>query len=140
MDCAAERNRVSRSATGFVLPLGATVNMDGTAMYEAVAVIFMAQAIGLKFTLTQMIALCITATVAGIGAAGIPHAGLVTMVIVVKAVGLPEEAFASGLGLIYVVDWFLDRCRTTVNVWGDAVGAAIVDRLTGAVESPEVKA
>lgn len=129
MDCAAERNRVSRGATGFVLPLGATVNMDGTAMYEAVAVIFMAQAIGLEFSLPVMVVLCVTATMAGIGAAGIPEAGLVTMVIVVKAVGLPEEAFAAGLGVIFVVDWFLDRCRTTVNVWGDAVGAAVVDRL-----------
>ena len=131
MDCSVERNKVSRGATGFVLPLGATVNMDGTAMYEAVAVIFMAQAFGMSFTFTQMVTLCVTATVAGIGAAGIPHAGLVTMVIVVHAVGLPEEAFAAGLGLIFVVDWFLDRCRTTVNVWGDVVGAAVVDRLTG---------
>ena len=80
-----------------------------------------------------MIVIFLTATLAAIGAAGIPEAGLVTMVIVLQAVGLPIE----GISLILVIDWFLDRCRTTVNVWGDAVGATVVDRLEpGAVEPP----
>jgi len=114
-------------ARRFVLPLGATINMDGTALYEAVAVLFIAQAMGIGLTFGQQLIVLITATMAAIGAAGIPEAGLVTMVIVLDAVGLPLE----GIGLILAIDWFLDRCRTTVNVYGDAVGAAVVGRLTG---------
>ena len=109
---------------GFVVPLGATVNMNGTAMYEAVAAMFIAQAIGLDLSFGQQLMVLLTATLAGIGAAGIPEAGLVTMVIVLKAVGLPLE----GIGLILAVDWLLDRFRTSVNVWGDAVGAAVIER------------
>jgi len=114
-------------ARRFVLPLGATINMDGTALYEAVAVLFIAQAMGIELNFGQQLIVLITATMAAIGAAGIPEAGLVTMVIVLEAVGLPLE----GIGLILAIDWFLDRCRTTVNVYGDAVGAAVVGRLTG---------
>lgn len=113
---------VSKTSRRFVLPLGATINMDGTALYEAVAVLFIAQAMGIDLTFSQQILVLITATMAAIGAAGIPEAGLVTMVIVLEAVGLPLE----GIGLILAIDWFLDRCRTTVNVFGDAVGAAVV--------------
>lgn len=116
---------VSKRSSRFVLPLGATVNMDGTALYEAVAVIFIAQSYGIPLTPVQMFIIFLTATLAAIGAAAIPEAGLVTMVLVLTSVGLPVE----GIGLILAVDWFLDRCRTTVNVWGDAVGAAVVDRL-----------
>jgi len=118
---------VSKPARRFVLPLGATINMDGTALYEAVAVLFIAQAMGIDLSFGQQLIVLITATMAAIGAAGIPEAGLVTMVIVLEAVGLPLE----GIGLILAIDWFLDRCRTTVNVYGDAVGAAVVGRLTG---------
>jgi Na+/H+-dicarboxylate symporter len=110
-----------------VTPLGATINMDGTALYEAVAAIFIAQAIGHPLGPADQAVIFITATLAAIGAAGIPEAGLVTMVIVLNAVGLPLE----GIGLILTVDWFLDRFRTTVNVWGDAVGAAVMDRFLG---------
>ena len=99
--------------------------MDGTALYEAVAAVFIAQIYGLEIALPQMIIICLTATLASIGAAGIPEAGLVTMVIVLRAVGLPIE----GISLILVIDWFLDRCRTTVNVWGDSIGAAVVEKL-----------
>jgi len=113
---------VPEPARRFVLPLGATINMDGTALYEAVAVLFIAQAIGVDLSLGQQLVVLLTATMAAIGAAGIPEAGLVTMVIVLQAVGLPLD----GIGLILAIDWFLDRCRTTVNVYGDAVGAAIV--------------
>ncbi|RMH61184.1 MAG: dicarboxylate/amino acid:cation symporter [Zetaproteobacteria bacterium] len=115
---------VTDKARRFVLPLGATVNMDGTALYEAVAVLFIAQAYGIALGFGQQVLVLLTATLAAIGAAGIPEAGLVTMVIVLHAVGLPLD----GIGLILAIDWFLDRCRTTVNVFGDAVGAAVVGR------------
>lgn len=118
-------NRVDERSVKFVLPLGSTVNMDGTALYEAAAVMFIAQAYGIDMSLTQQAIIFITATLAAIGAAGIPEAGLVTMVIVLTAVGLPLE----GIALLLSVDWFLDRFRTTVNVWGDSVGAAIIDKI-----------
>jgi solute carrier family 1 (high affinity glutamate transporter) protein 1 len=124
IECVEEKNRVSRRAAYFVLPLGATVNMDGTALYESVAAIFIAQVVGIDLSFTQQILIFLTATLAAIGAAGIPEAGLVTMVIVLRAVGLPLE----GIGLILAVDWLLDRFRTTVNVWGDACGAGIIER------------
>jgi len=116
---------VPENSRRFVLPLGATINMDGTALYEAVAVMFIAQAMGIDMSMGQQLIVLVTATMAAIGAAGIPEAGLVTMVIVLEAVGLPLE----GIGLILAIDWFLDRCRTTVNVYGDAVGAAVVGRI-----------
>jgi solute carrier family 1 (neuronal/epithelial high affinity glutamate transporter), member 1 len=125
IECAEENNHVSRKACLFVLPLGATVNMNGTALYEAVAVMFIAQMMGVEMGFAEQIIVLITATLAGIGAAGIPEAGLVTMVMVLQAVGLPLE----GIGMLLSIDWFLDRCRTTLNVWGDSVGAAVVDAL-----------
>ena len=124
MECAIEAN-VDKRAAKFVLPLGSTVNMDGTALYEAVAVMFIAQAYGIHMAPMDQVLIFITATLAAIGAAGIPEAGLVTMVIVLTAVGLPME----GIGLLLAVDWFLDRLRTTVNVWGDSVGSTVVERL-----------
>lgn len=124
MECALEAN-VDKRAVKFVLPLGSTVNMDGTALYEAVAVMFIAQAYGIYMTPTDQVVIFITATLAAIGAAGIPEAGLVTMVIVLTAVGLPME----GIGLLLAVDWFLDRLRTTVNVWGDSVGSTVIERI-----------
>ena len=124
MECAREAG-VGPRAVRFVLPLGSTVNMNGTALYEGCAAMFIAQAYGIHMDLGQQIVILITATLAAIGAAGIPEAGLVTLVIVLKAVGLPLE----GIGLLLAVDWFLDRFRTSVNIWGDAVGAAVVDRL-----------
>ncbi len=124
IECAIENAGVSKRSAKFVLPLGATVNMDGTALYEAAAAIFIAQAIAFDLSLGQQAVIAVTATLAAIGAAGIPEAGLVTMVIVLTAVGLPLEY----LGLILAVDWFLDRFRTAVNVFGDSVGSAIVDK------------
>ena len=125
MECVRE-NGISHKTSKFVLPLGATINMDGTALYEAAAVMFIAQAYGIDLSLTQQAIVFITATLAAIGAAGIPEAGLVTMVIVLSAVGLPLD----GIALLLSVDWFLDRFRTSINVWSDSVGSAIVDRLT----------
>lgn len=122
MECVSEKNEVDNRAASFVLPLGATINMDGTALYEAVAALFIAQVSGIDLSFGQQVVIFLTATLASIGAAGIPHAGTVMMVMVLAAVNLPME----GIGLIFAVDWFLDRCRTTVNVWGDSVGAAVI--------------
>ncbi len=124
MECAVEAG-VDKRAVKFVLPLGATVNMDGTALYEAIAVMFIAQAYGYSMGITEQMIIFITATLAAIGAAGIPQAGLVTMVIVLTAVNLPLE----GIGMLLAVDWFLDRFRTMVNVWGDSTGAAVIEKV-----------
>lgn len=123
IQCAKESG-IDERARRFVLPLGSTVNMDGTALYEAAAAMFIAQAYDLQLGIGHQAIIVITATLAAIGAAGIPQAGLVTMIIVLLAVGLPLE----GIGLLLAVDWFLDRFRTATNVWGDAVGAAVVHR------------
>ena len=125
IECVVRRNEVSEEVAGFVLPLGATINMDGTALYEAVAAIFISQVYNIPLSPVQQMVVFITATLASIGAAGIPQAGLVTMVMVLKAVDLPLE----GIAMLLSVDWFLDRFRTTVNVWGDSVGSAVLERL-----------
>ena len=127
IECVEEENKISRRTTLFVIPLGATVNMNGTALYESIAAIFIAQMVGIHLGLGDQVLVFLTATLAAIGAAGIPEAGLVTMVIVLQAVGLPLE----GIGMLLSIDWFLDRLRTSVNVWGDSIGAAVVDRLEG---------
>jgi Na+/H+-dicarboxylate symporter len=120
-----EENGISNRTASFVLPLGATINMDGTALYESVAAIFIAQVYGIHLSPVMQGVIFLTATLAAIGAAGIPEAGLVTMVIVLRAVGLPIE----GIGLLLAIDWLLDRFRTTVNVWGDSVGAGVIETL-----------
>uniref|UniRef100_A0AC34RAE7 Amino acid transporter n=1 Tax=Panagrolaimus sp. JU765 TaxID=591449 RepID=A0AC34RAE7_9BILA len=113
---------VDRRVARFVLPVGATINMDGTALYEAVAAIFIAQMNGVHLSLGQVVTVSLTATLASIGAASVPSAGLVTMLLVLTAVGLP----VSDVSLIVAVDWLLDRFRTSINVLGDAFGAGIV--------------
>ena len=123
--------QVSPRITRFMVPIGATVNMDGTALYEAVAALFIAQVYGIELSLMQQMVVLLTATLAAIGAAGIPSAGLFTMVIVLQSVGLPIE----GIGLILAVDRLLDMFRTMVNVEGDAVGALIANRV---MSSPSV--
>jgi len=127
IECVEEENKISRRTTLFVIPLGATVNMNGTALYESIAAIFIAQMVGIHLGLGDQVLIFLTATLAAIGAAGIPEAGLVTMVIVLQAVGLPLE----GIGMLLSIDWFLDRLRTSVNVWGDSIGAAVVDHFEG---------
>jgi len=127
MECAVDKAGLSKKSTNFVVPLGATINMDGTALYEAAAAIFIAQIYfpltGQELTMMTQVTIAVTATLAAIGAAGIPEAGLITMLIVLNAAGLPAE----GIGMIVMVDWLLDRFRTAVNCFGDSVGAAIVD-------------
>lgn len=127
MECMRKNTGVSNKVASFVLPLGATVNMDGTALYEAVAAMFIAQAYGISLSIWQQLVIMLTATLASIGAAAIPGAGLVTMVIVLKAVNLPLE----GIGMILAVDRLLDMLRTAVNLWGDACGTVVVARMEG---------
>jgi len=122
---AQERGGVDKKVAGFVLPLGATVNMDGTALYEAVAVMYIASMYGIDMDLFKQVIVLVTATLAAIGAAGIPSAGLVTMTLVLTAVGLPLE----GIAIILAIDRFLDMLRTSVNVWGDLIGAKLISNL-----------
>uniref|UniRef100_A0A672G6G0 Amino acid transporter n=1 Tax=Salarias fasciatus TaxID=181472 RepID=A0A672G6G0_SALFA len=125
MKCLLENCRVDRQIARFVLPVGATINMDGTALYEAVAAIFIAQVNDYELDFGQLVTISITATAASIGAAGIPQAGLVTMVIVLTSVGLPPD----DITLIVAIDWILDRFRTMINVLGDALAAGIIAHL-----------
>ena len=127
IDCVEDRAGVSNRVTSFVLPLGATVNMDGTALYECVAAIFIAQAYGLDLTVAQQISVVILALMTSIGVAGIPSASLVAIAIILAAIGLPAE----GIGLILAVDRVLDMCRTSVNVFSDSCGAVIIGRTEG---------
>jgi proton glutamate symport protein len=128
LDCVEKRAGIRNRVGSFVLPLGATVNMDGTALYEAVAVLFIAQLhFGHDLPLAQQAVVCLTALLASVGAAGIPHAGLVMMAIILQAVGLPADS----QGIILAVDRVLDMARTTVNVWSDSCGAAVLDALEG---------
>ncbi|MHC4875965.1 MAG: dicarboxylate/amino acid:cation symporter [Planctomycetota bacterium] len=131
MTCVEERAGVPNRVSSFVLPLGATINMDGTALYEAVAVLFIAQAYHGDVTLAQQVVVAVTALLASIGAAGIPHAGLVMMAIVLQAVNLPLEA----QGVIIAVDRVLDMCRTMVNVWSDSCGCALISGFESAADA-----
>lgn len=127
MDCLERRVGISNKISSFVAPLGATVTMDGTALFEVVAAVFIAQVYGFDLTIMQQVVIGLTATLGSISAAGVPSAGLVTMVIILRAVNLPIE----GIGLILAVDRILDMFRTVVNVYGDACGAAFIACLEG---------
>jgi Na+/H+-dicarboxylate symporter len=134
LTCVEERAGISNRIGSFVLPLGATINMDGSALYEVIAVMFIANLTpGVELTLAQQIIVAYTALLASIGAAGIPHAGLVMMLIILQAVGLPVEK----QGLIIAVDRVLDMCRTVVNVWSDSCGCAVISRFASADELAE---
>lgn len=127
MECVEKNAGVSNRTTSFVLPLGATVNMDGTALYECVAAMFIAQAYGIELGLVQQFTIVLMALVTSIGVAAIPSASLVAIAIILAAVGLPVEA----IGLILAVDRVLDMCRTSVNVLSDSCGAVIIARRAG---------
>jgi proton glutamate symport protein len=124
MEALEHKSGVSNKVTSFTLPLGATINMDGTALYECVAAMFIAQAYGVDLSFTQQALVVVTALLASIGAAGIPMAGLVMITVVLTAIGLPLE----GIGLILAVDRILDMLRTAVNVWSDSCGAVTIAR------------
>jgi len=127
MDCVENRAGVSNQVSGFTLPLGATINMDGTALYECVAAMFIAQAYGITLDITTQFTIVLIALLTSIGVAGIPSASLVAITIILSAIGLPLEA----IGLILVVDRVLDMCRTAVNVFSDSCAAVTIARLEG---------
>ena len=126
--CTTQHLHVKPEIAGFVVPLGATINMDGTALYEAVAALFIANLAGIDLSLVQQSIVFFTAMIAAMGAPGIPSAGMVTMVMVLQSVGLPAEAIA----ILLPIDRLLDTLRTTVNVQGDMVGSLIVQKFTQA--------
>jgi len=127
IDCVENRAGVSNRTTSFVLPLGATVNMDGTALYECVAAIFIAQAFGLELSFLTQFIIVFTALITSIGVAGIPSASLVAITVILTAIGLPVE----GIGMLLITDRILDMCRTSVNVFSDSCGAVIIGKLEG---------
>ena len=127
MDCVEDKAGVSNKISSFVLPLGATVNMNGTALYECAAAMFLAQAYGLDLTFGIQFVIVVTALLTSIGVAGVPSASLVAIAIILVAVGLPVEA----IGVLMVFDRILDMMRTSINIWGDCCCATIVARLEG---------
>lgn len=131
MKCAQENLGVRPQTAGFVIPLGTQLNMDGTALYEAAAALFIANLMGLELSLTQQIIVCLTAMIASLGAPGIPSAGMVTMIMVLQSVGLPAEAIA----ILLPIDRLLDTVRTVVNVQGDMMISVVVDRYAKKAET-----
>ncbi|WP_411691309.1 dicarboxylate/amino acid:cation symporter [Acinetobacter gandensis] len=132
MKCAQENLGVRPQTAGFVIPLGTQLNMDGTALYEAAAALFIANLMGLDLTLGQQLIVCATAMIASLGAPGIPSAGMVTMIMVLQSVGLPAEAIA----ILLPIDRLLDTVRTVVNVQGDMMISVVVDRHTRDLDMP----
>lgn len=132
MERTEEHLGVSEEVTSFVLPIGATINMDGTSLYQAVAAVFIAQAFGLDLSLGAQLGIIATATLASIGSAAVPGAGMVMLVIVLAQAGIPE----AGLALIFAVDRPLDMCRTTVNITGDAAVSMVVAKSVGKLGDP----
>jgi len=122
--CAEENLKVNKEVTSFVLPLGATVNMDGTSLYQAVAAVFIAQAYGIDLSITQQLTILLTATLASIGSAAVPGAGMVMLAVILGSIHVPIE----GIALIFAIDRPLDMLRTTVNITGDSLVACIVNR------------
>lgn len=131
MECVTERIGVDEEVSSFVLPLGATVNMDGTSLYQSVAAVFIAQALGITLDLQTQLMIVVTATLASIGSAAVPSAGMVMLVIVLGQAGIPE----AGLALIFAIDRPLDMCRTVVNITSDATVATVVAKSVGKLNS-----
>jgi Na+/H+-dicarboxylate symporter len=130
---------VDQEVSSFVLPVGATINMDGTSVYQAIAAVFISQALGFDLTLGNQLTIILTALLASIGAAAVPGAGMVMLVIVLESIGFPSEKLAIGLALIFAVDRPLDMCRTVVNVTGDATVASIVAKKLNKLHDPKPK-
>ncbi|WP_127141832.1 dicarboxylate/amino acid:cation symporter [Flagellimonas marinaquae] len=135
MERVEEHLGVEEEVTSFVLPIGATINMDGTSLYQAVAAVFIAQAFGMDLSLSAQLGIIVTATLASIGSAAVPGAGMVMLVIVLAQAGIPE----AGLALIFAVDRPLDMCRTVVNVSGDATVSLLVAKSVGKLGEPKIK-
>lgn len=135
MERVEEHLGVDKQVTSFVCPVGATINMDGTSLYQAIAAVFIAQAFGDEVTLREQLTIVLTATLASIGSAAVPGAGLLMLVIVLESIGVP----ASGIALIFAIDRPLDMLRTTVNVTGDAAVAMVVGKSVGKLGKPHVK-
>jgi len=134
MDVVENNLGVDEEVSSFVLPIGATVNMDGTSLYQAVAAVFIAQALGMDLTIVQQLTIVLTATLASIGSAGVPGAGIVMLVIVLQAIDVPIE----GIALILGVDRILDMIRTVVNITGDAAVSVTVAASEGKLSDPHV--
>jgi len=131
---------VDKEISSFVLPVGATINMDGTSLYQAVAAVFIAEALKFDLTLANQLTIVLTALLASIGSAAVPGAGMVMLVIVLESIGFPPDKLAIGLALIFAVDRPLDMLRTVVNVTGDAAVAMMVAKSTGQeIIKPDVK-
>jgi len=139
MERVEEHIGVDKEVSSFVLPVGATINMDGTSLYQAVAAVFIFQALGLDLTFGDQITIVLTALLASIGSAAVPGAGMVMLVIVLESVGLPPELLPIGLALIFAVDRPLDMCRTVVNVTGDAMVSMVVAKSVGKLGEPKVQ-
>jgi len=131
MDCIRKRAGVSNKITSFTLPLGATINMDGTALFECVVVVFLAQLFGVEMGFVTQFTVVLMALLTSIGVAGIPSASLVAIIVILQAVGFPTESIAMGVGIVYVVDRILDMTRTAINVFGDSCAAVIIGKSEG---------
>ncbi|MDB4752659.1 dicarboxylate/amino acid:cation symporter [Winogradskyella sp.] len=139
MERVEEHIGVDKEVSSFVLPVGATINMDGTSLYQAVATVFIAQALGFDLTFADQLIIVLTALLASIGSAAVPGAGMVMLVIVLEAVGFPADKLAIGLALIFAVDRPLDMCRTVINVTGDATVSMLVAKSVGKLGEPQPK-
>ena len=139
MERVEEHLGVNKEVTSFVLPVGATINMDGTSLYQAVAAVFICQALDFDLTFGDQLTIVLTALLASIGSAAVPGAGMIMLVIVLESIGLPAESLAIGLALIFAVDRPLDMCRTVVNVTGDATVAMVVGNSLGMLGEPHVE-
>lgn len=139
MERVEEHIGVDKEVASFVLPVGATINMDGSSLYQAIATVFIAQALSFDLTLGDQLTIIFTALLASIGAAAVPGAGMVMLVIVLESVGFPADKLAIGLALIFAVDRPLDMCRTVVNVTGDATVSVLVAKALGKLDNPKVK-
>ena len=139
MERVEEHVGVDKEVSSFVLPVGATINMDGTSLYQAVAAVFIAQALNFDLTFADQLMIVLTALLASIGSAAVPGAGMVMLVIVLESVGFPANKLAIGLALIFAVDRPLDMCRTVINVTGDATVSTLIAKLEGKLHDPKPK-